>query len=287
MSGAHPDDAATATLAGVMWWYASAVLEPARALKGLGVAVVPAPSGDELLPMPTPGLGPRFAQEWPTPRLLETASEHSDLVSEFDQMAHVYDAFVRPFSTPIFAEALAVLAELVPRDARALDAGCGAGRELKQVARLLTRGEVVGIDLAAEMVLHARASARAAGLDHTAFAQADVGALPSEFDQAFDLVYSCLAHHHYPDPAAAARQIHRVLRPGGLYAVVDPGPSWFTRSAAPLARSSDPGWISFHTPEMFREVVLQAGFERFRWHELLPGFGLALAQRSFPPGRHG
>jgi ubiquinone/menaquinone biosynthesis C-methylase UbiE len=201
-------------------------------------------------------------------------------VAEFEEMAQVYDAFVRPFSEPIFSEALAVLADLVPRDARALDAGCGAGRELKAVARLLDRGEVVGIDLAAEMVRQARAACRAAGLDHTAFAQADVGQLPEEFDQAFDLVYCCLAHHHYPDPPKAARSIHRALRPGGIYAITDPGPEWFNATAAPMAKWSDPGWISFHTEQGFRDLLLGAGFARVRWQELLPGFALVLAQRD-------
>jgi SAM-dependent methyltransferase len=263
-----------------MWGYSAAILEPARAAKRLGIPVVPAPSGDELLPMPRPGLGPRFSREWTAARLMEGVSEHAHLVAEFDQMAHVYDAFVRPFSVPIFAEALRVLVQLVPADARALDAGCGAGRELKEVARLLVDGgEVVGVDLAAEMVHHARASARASGYDHTAFAQADVGNLPAEFEQAFDLVYCCLAHHHYPDPAAAARSIHRALRVGGIYAIVDPGPAWFTATAAPFARRSDPGWISFHTADGFRNLLLGAGFGRVRWHELLPGFALVLAQR--------
>lgn len=270
---------ATALLAATMWWYAAAVLEPARTLTNAGVPVVPAPTGDDLAPMPTPGLGPRFAREWPSPRLLAAPSEHSGLVAEFDGMAQVYDAFVRPFSGPIFAEALRVLLPLLPSDARVLDAGCGAGRELKEVARRLPRGEVVGVDLAEGMVRQARSAARAAGLAHTAFAQADVGDLPAEFEGAFDLVYCCLAHHHYPDPPAAARSIRRALRPGGLYAIVDPGPAWFTATAAPFARAADPGWISFHTPRQFRDLLLGAAFDRVRWHELLPGFGLVLAQR--------
>ena len=263
-----------------MWWYAASVLEPSRALKRLGVAVVPPARGDSLAPLPRPGLGPRFSVEWRDPVLLDHPTEHDHLVAEFDQMAQVYDAYVRPFSGPIFAEAVAALAPLLPPDARLLDAGCGAGRELRSMARTVPAGEVVGIDLAASMVREAAAGARAAGLDNTAFHQADVGALPSVFDGAFDVVYCCLAHHHYPEPAAAASAIFRVLRPGGVYAIIDPGPAWFNGSAAPLARAADPGWIGFHTPEEFRSLLLAAGFARVRWEELLPGFGLALAQKA-------
>jgi ubiquinone/menaquinone biosynthesis C-methylase UbiE len=276
--GAPGGSAATAALAGSMWWYAAAVLEPARALRRMGLPVVPEPSGDALRPLHRPGLGPRFSREWPAPVMLDGTTEHDHLVAEFDEMAQVYDAFVRPFSGPLFSEALSVLTALLPPDARVLDAGCGAGRELVTIARRLPAGEVVGVDLSAGMVRQARGAARAAGLDHTAFAQADVGALPPEFDGAFDLVYCCLAHHHYPDPPAAAAAIRRALRPDGIYAIIDPGPAWFTAQAAALARRADPGWISFHDSDGFRRLLVDAGFGRVRWHELLPGFALVLAQ---------
>ena len=85
---------------------------------------------------------------------------------------------MRPFSKPIFDEAARVMSQWLPRNARLLDAGCGPGRELKQMARLVPDGEVVGIDLAAGMVVSAHRAARAAGLDHCALYQSDVGELP-------------------------------------------------------------------------------------------------------------
>ena len=88
------------------------------------------------------------------------------------------------------------------------------------------------------------------------------------------------AHHHYPDPPAAAREIHRVLRPGGIYCVVDPGPAWFNAISAKFAKWSDPGWISFHTPDEFRALFTAAGFARTAWIDLLPGFGLAVGQKG-------
>ena len=194
-------------------------------------------------------------------------------------MAEVYDAFVRPFSTPIFDEALSELGRWIPRNARVLDTGCGAGRELQRVSRLVPSGEVVGVDLSAGMVNAAHRDARAHGLQNCAFVQADVGALPAEFEGAFDLVYNSLAHHHYPDPPAAAREAFRVLRPEGIYAVVDPSPEWFSRLSAPLAKWSDPGWISFHSPDQFRRLFAEAGFDRTGSLELLPGFNLNTAQK--------
>jgi ubiquinone/menaquinone biosynthesis C-methylase UbiE len=212
------------------------------------------------------------------PVMAEQESPHASLVEEFDKMAEAYEAYVRPFSTPLFAEALSVLEPLVPRDARALDLGCGPGRELRRMAALVPDGVAVGVDLAAGMLRAAYRSARAAGLDNTAFYQADAGELPSAFDGAFDVVYNCLAHHHFPDPPAAAASAFRALRPGGIYAVVDPGPDWYNQISAPLARLADPGWIGFHNPEQFMELLARAGFARTCWYDLLPGFGLFIGQ---------
>ena len=201
------------------------------------------------------------------------------LVSEFDRMGEIYDAYVRPFSTPLMDAAVDEMRPWIRPDARLLDAGCGAGRELCRLSRLVPEGEVVGIDLAAGMVNAAHKSARAKGFDNTAFFQADVGDLPAEFSGAFDLVYSSLAHHHYPDPPAATAEIYRALRPGGYYAVIDAGPDWFVKRSSALAHWADPGWIGFHTPSEFMALFSAAGFHNVGWIDLLPGFGIACAQK--------
>jgi ubiquinone/menaquinone biosynthesis C-methylase UbiE len=274
----HGGTQAAGVLVSAMWSYASTVLLPAQALKRSGL-FRPTRVGDEIAPPPAPGLGPRFCRESSRPVLLEHASAHDHLVDEFDRMAEIYDAFVERFSRPIFAEALLEMAPFLRPQSRVLDAGCGAGRELREVAARVPDGEVVGIDLAAGMVNAAHRSARAHGLANVAFHQSDVGELPATFDGQFDVVYSSLAHHHYPDPPAATAAIFRCLRPGGVYCVVDPGPAWFNLMSAPLAKWADPGWIGFHTPDQFRGLFRDHGFARTAWIELLPGFGLAVGQK--------
>jgi SAM-dependent methyltransferase len=217
MSGSHGGDhAAEGFLVSAMWSYARHVLYPAQALKRLGLPVGSPRVGDPPLGPSTNGLGPRFSREYPQPVLLDRPTSHDHLVDEFDRMAEIYDAFVQPFSRPIFDEALREMAPYLPPDTRALDAGCGAGRELQQIAQRVPRGEVVGIDLAAGMVNAAYRSARAHGLTNCAFFQSDVSELPELFNGQFDLVYNSLAHHHYPEPAAATAAIFRCLRPGGV-----------------------------------------------------------------------
>jgi SAM-dependent methyltransferase len=278
---AHTEDRlAGAYLVSAMWWYAANVLQPAQTLKRLGLPVSKPVVGDIPQDVPKAGLGPYFSIENKSPVLLRGATPHDHLVEEFDRMSEVYAEFVHPFSRPIFDEALSLMGDFLSGDARVLDAGCGPGRELLRVARLVPRGEVVGVDLAAGMVKSAHRAARASGISNCAFFQADVGELPQVFTGRFDLVYNCLAHHHYPEPAAAAASVFRCLRPGGIYCVVDPGPAWYNTLSAPIAKWADPGWIGFHTPEGFRKLFQEAGFSRTSWFDLLPGFGLAVAQKS-------
>jgi SAM-dependent methyltransferase len=274
-----PRQLAEAQLVGALWWYAASVLYPTRALRWGGIRVVGPPVGEEPTGLPRPGLGAHFSKGRPEPFLLKEPSENRHLVEEFDELAGFYEVLVRPFSTPIFDEALAVIRRYVAPDSRVLDAGCGPGRELRRVAALVPQGEAVGIDLAAGMVRVAHASTLAHGLDNCAFFQADVGSLPPAFRGKFDLVYSSLAHHHYPDPHAAAEGVRRCLRPGGLYCVIDPGPAWFNALSAPLGWLADPGWIGWKRPEEFRALLAGAGFERTCWIPLLPGFGLAIGQK--------
>ena len=267
-------------LLGAMYWYAGAVLYPVHALRRASLLPRPRLRGEALLPLPRPGLGPHFSRLYPKPVLLDRESPHHHLVEEFDRVADIYHLFVEPFSRPIFSEALTIIDSFLARDARVLDVGCGSGRELCRVARQVRRGEVVGVDLARRMVMAAHRMARARRLGNCAFFQADAADLPASFTRAFDLVYSSLAHHHYTDPAGAARSALRCLRAGGLYCVIDPGPAWYNQISAPVAKWADPGWIGFHTPEQFRSLFEEAGFARTGWQEILPGFGVAVGQKA-------
>jgi SAM-dependent methyltransferase len=275
-----PRQVAEATLVGTLWCYTAAVLYPAKALRRGGIGMVGPPVGEEPTGLPRPGLGRHFSNGRPAPVLLQAPAEHGHLVEEFDALAEFYEVLVRPFSTPIFDEALAVIGRYLAPNSRVMDAGCGPGRELRRVAALVPEGEAVGVDLAAGMVKVAHAAARARGLDNCVFFQADVCSLLSRFRGKFDVVYSCLAHHHYPDPSAAATGVLRCLRPGSIYCVIDPGPAWFNALSAPLGRLADPGWIGWKTPAAFRALMEGAGFARSCWIPLLPGFGLAIGQKA-------
>ena len=269
---------AEGVLVQTMHLYSSLVFKPYAAGRAAGL-IERTTEGAPPLPSDRAGLGPYFSRISPKPVLLGHSTPNDPLVSEFDRMGEIYDAYVRPFSTPIMDAAIKEISAWLRPDFRLLDAGCGAGRELCRFSQLVPEGEVVGIDLAAGMVNAAYRAARAKGFDNTSFYQSDVGDLPDVFTDRFDLVYSCLAHHHYPDPPKATSEIFRALRPGGYYAVIDAGPEWFVERSSALALWADPGWIGFHTPKEFMALFSKAGFENTGWIDLVPGFGIACGQK--------
>src|SRR2546423_1536230 len=99
---------------------------------------------------------------------------------------------------------------------RLLEVGCGMGTDLLQFARGGAR--VTGVDLTPRSVETSRHHLK---LYHQSgdFAISDAETLPFA-DESFDVVYSNGVLHHTPDTSAAVRQIHRVLRPGGLARVM-------------------------------------------------------------------
>lgn len=105
---------------------------------------------------------------------------------------------------------------------RVLDVGCGTGT-LALIAKEAAPGaEVVGIDADEEMLARARAKR---GAQDIRFDRGMADELPYE-DASFDRVLSTLVFHHLRRPVKqrAAREIARVLKPGGRFHLGDFGP---------------------------------------------------------------
>lgn len=99
---------------------------------------------------------------------------------------------------------------------RLLEVGCGMGTDLLQFAR--GGANVTGVDLTPRSVQTSRHHLELYDAKGD-FALSDAEQLPFN-DQSFDVVYSNGVLHHTPDTAEAVREIHRVLRPGGLARVM-------------------------------------------------------------------
>jgi SAM-dependent methyltransferase len=99
---------------------------------------------------------------------------------------------------------------------RLLEVGCGMGTDLLQFAR--AGAKVTGVDLTPRSVETSRHHLGLYGQTGD-FALTDAETLPFA-NESLDVVYSNGVLHHTPDTAGAVREIHRVLRPGGLARVM-------------------------------------------------------------------
>ncbi len=94
-----------------------------------------------------------------------------------------------------------------------LDLGCGDGTTALPAAR---RGaDVLGVDIAANLVAAGNDRARAEGLPNLRFQEGDAANLVGLADERFDLVVSIFGAMFAPRPFDVAREMVRVTRPGG------------------------------------------------------------------------
>ena len=120
----------------------------------------------------------------------------------------------------LYEEKARLLGEVDGKDV--LEVGCGAA----QCARWLTGqgARVVGFDLSARQLAHARRIDEGLGRPGLKLVQADATALPFAAES-FDL--ACSAYGAVPfveDSAAVMREVSRVLRPGGRWVFAVPHP---------------------------------------------------------------
>jgi len=96
---------------------------------------------------------------------------------------------------------------------RVLDLGCGDGTTALPAAR---RGaDVLGVDIAANLVAAGNARAQGAGLYNLHFIEGDASNLAAIDDARFDLVVSIFGAMFAPRPFDVAREMVRVTKPGG------------------------------------------------------------------------
>jgi len=96
---------------------------------------------------------------------------------------------------------------------KVLDLGCGDGTTALPAARL--GADVLGVDIASNLVEAGNRRAQAEGLANCRFQEGDASNLEDLGDDSFDLVVSIFGAMFAPRPFDVAREMVRVTRPGG------------------------------------------------------------------------
>jgi ubiquinone/menaquinone biosynthesis C-methylase UbiE len=169
---------------------------------------------------------------------------------QFDRIAPVWDAMLLEDSLASYEAAL----DRIPGPVeRALDAGTGTGAGARVLRKRFPGAEVVGADIAPEMLAEARRLA-----PEITFVEGDAAALPFD-DASFDVV----AHQNM---IPFLDEVARVVRPGGW--------ALFAYSSG----AQTPIWVK---PERLRRELERRGFTDFA--KIVAGRGNAVVARRAAP----
>ncbi len=153
--------------------------------------------------------------------------------------------------------------------ASVLDVATGAGHTALTFAQ--ADALVTATDLTPAMLEVAEAWLREQGVTNVAFVAAPAEALPFA-DASFDVLTCRIAAHHFADPTAFVREVSRVLRPGGLFLLVDniaPLDAETARLMNEIERRRDPGHVEAYSVPQWLAWCAEAGLDPvhlWRWH---------------------
>ncbi|WP_030789785.1 class I SAM-dependent methyltransferase [Streptomyces sp. NRRL S-920] len=131
-----------------------------------------------------------------------------------------HESVLRSHTWRTAANSAAYLVGSLKSDMTVLDIGCGPGTITADLAALVPRGRVTGVDHAPDILGTARATAGERGLDNVDFAVADVHDLDFP-DDTFNVVHAHQVLQHVGDPVRALSEMRRVCKPGGIIAARD------------------------------------------------------------------
>lgn len=102
-----------------------------------------------------------------------------------------------------------------------VDVGCGPGYLISFIAKKIPQAHIVGVDISEEMLSTASKNLSPLGFgEKVEFRKGESQSLSFE-NASVDNVVSTLSLHHWSDPKRAFQEIHRVLKPGGQFLVLD------------------------------------------------------------------
>ena len=152
-----------------------------------------------------------------------------------------------------------------------LDIGCGCGATTLEIAKAVTQGEVIGVDISEPMLERATKTASDMMLNNTSFQVKDVQVdeMPLSY---FDIAFSRFGVMFFEDPFEAFKNINHSLKDNGQlsfvcwqHASLNPWQSLsiqvikeFLDLPAPAPKS--PGPFAFEDKSYINEILTESGF---------------------------
>lgn len=160
-----------------------------------------------------------------------------------------------------------------------LDIAAGTGEMGFTIASMLTAGKVIITDLSNEMVNIARENSIRKEISNVEFRACDVCELPFS-DNTFDAITCRMGFMFFPDMLLAAKEILRVLKPGGKLATTvwsTPDKNfWVTAFSQTISKhiqlpapgTEAPGIFRCSTSSLMTNILNQAGFKNVTESEI-------------------
>lgn len=140
-----------------------------------------------------------------------------------NQCLHCISEMSGPFADKYLLEQqLPIVPGLIERLEAGIDVadiGCGHGHAMNVMAKAFPASRFTGYDFLEESITHARDEAKAFGNSNAAFVVQDVAVLDKT--DAYDLIMAFDSIHDQARPRKVLKNIHRALKPGGLFFMVD------------------------------------------------------------------
>jgi ubiquinone/menaquinone biosynthesis C-methylase UbiE len=191
-----------------------------------------------------------------TDQVIQTdADKH--LQKEFNQWAAAGRGDEMEAHHSDITEQTLALMEVKPAD-RILDLGCGTGWASRRLAKIATAGQVIGIDVADEMLR--RAEQQSHDIHNVQYRWGSAENIPAP-DSYFDKVLSVESFYYYADQGKALDELRRVITPRGklfilinLYKDNHYSLRWVKELKVPVQALSEAEYIALLQQHGFAEV---------------------------------
>ncbi|MCG7920787.1 MAG: methyltransferase domain-containing protein [Candidatus Thiodiazotropha lotti] len=170
-------------------------------------------------------------------------------------------------------------------DMHILDVGCGIGGSARRLADVVGC-RVTGIDLSEHYIATADALSGLVGMEERVEFQASNALDLPFYDATFDGIWSIQMNMNIHDKVDWLREQYRVLKPGGRLVLYEVCGNVNTPPNFPVPWAQDSTMSDLALPEVFRDHIVEAGFNVEAWHDKTDLAREAFAQVPEPNDDH-